>query len=288
MDHELKQRLIGAVVVTALAAIFIPMLFDDPVDTSGKTVKELTIPKAPADVVPETSKNLPADKAQVLNRQDIELEAREINEDGQANANVDAPATDAQDAGETGKSGVDDGANGSDADNSPNEVGDVGIPRGTGQAQGLGSDTSGIYGEAPPENTQDNTVTTTRAPKKPERSVETPTKKSVPKVVVSDMPNTKSTSPTENHKATDKPKNDATKKSSSKVVRYSIQAGSFNKKENAQALVEKLRKQGIPATLITKGEYFRVKIGPTLDKENAKKMKAKLDKQNIKGLLTSE
>ena len=32
MNQELKQRLIGAVVVTALAAIFIPMLFDDPVD----------------------------------------------------------------------------------------------------------------------------------------------------------------------------------------------------------------------------------------------------------------
>ena len=36
MDHELKQRIIGTVVVTALAAIFVPMLFDDPVDSSGK------------------------------------------------------------------------------------------------------------------------------------------------------------------------------------------------------------------------------------------------------------
>lgn len=44
MDHELKQRLIGAVVVTALCAIFIPMLFDDPVDNTGQNVSELSIP----------------------------------------------------------------------------------------------------------------------------------------------------------------------------------------------------------------------------------------------------
>ncbi|MDO9141199.1 MAG: SPOR domain-containing protein, partial [Methylobacter sp.] len=48
MDHELRQRLIGAVVVTALCAIFIPMLFDDPVDNSGQLVSELSIP-APVD-----------------------------------------------------------------------------------------------------------------------------------------------------------------------------------------------------------------------------------------------
>ena len=30
MDHELKQRLIGALVVTILSAILITMLFDDP------------------------------------------------------------------------------------------------------------------------------------------------------------------------------------------------------------------------------------------------------------------
>jgi DedD protein len=44
MNQELKQRLIAAVVVTALAAIFIPMLFDDPVDNSGQLVSELVIP----------------------------------------------------------------------------------------------------------------------------------------------------------------------------------------------------------------------------------------------------
>jgi DedD protein len=70
MDHELKQRLIGAVVVTALCAIFIPMLFDDPVDTSGQSVSELSIP-APS----EPSKNgqsVPTSAEQVLASQDPE------------------------------------------------------------------------------------------------------------------------------------------------------------------------------------------------------------------------
>ncbi len=57
MDHELKQRLIGALVVTALAAIFIPMLFDDPVDDRTQQVSELTIPPVPAVA---TSEVLPA------------------------------------------------------------------------------------------------------------------------------------------------------------------------------------------------------------------------------------
>jgi len=48
MDQELKQRLIGAAVITALAAIFVPMLFDDPIDESGKSVNELKIPDLPS------------------------------------------------------------------------------------------------------------------------------------------------------------------------------------------------------------------------------------------------
>ena len=58
MDQELKQRLIGALVITALAAIFIPMLFDDPVDESGRMVNELTLPEAPVDSFEQTADRL--------------------------------------------------------------------------------------------------------------------------------------------------------------------------------------------------------------------------------------
>jgi len=71
MDHELKQRLIGAVVVTALCAIFIPMLFDDPVDNSGQLVSELNIP-APGDSGADAAGKVPSSAEQVLKSTDPE------------------------------------------------------------------------------------------------------------------------------------------------------------------------------------------------------------------------
>jgi len=47
MDQELKQRVVGAVVITSLAAIFVPMLFDDPINQSGKRIGMLEIPLIP-------------------------------------------------------------------------------------------------------------------------------------------------------------------------------------------------------------------------------------------------
>lgn len=77
MEQELKQRLIGAVVVTALAAIFIPMLFDDPVEDSGQVVSELIIPEAP--IVAEVEDRLPANADQVLEATEAEpLDAEDV------------------------------------------------------------------------------------------------------------------------------------------------------------------------------------------------------------------
>ncbi|MDP3589010.1 MAG: hypothetical protein Q8R54_00535, partial [Methylobacter sp.] len=70
MDHELKQRLIGAVVVTALCAIFIPMLFDDPVDNSGQLVSELSIPAPSSEA--DTAGKLPTSADQVAKLPDPE------------------------------------------------------------------------------------------------------------------------------------------------------------------------------------------------------------------------
>lgn len=53
MTNELKQRLVGATVITALAAIFLPMLFDDPVKESSQVVNELSIP-TPPQITPPT------------------------------------------------------------------------------------------------------------------------------------------------------------------------------------------------------------------------------------------
>jgi len=59
MDQELKQRIVGIIVITALAAIFVPMLFEEPIGERGKAISALKIPDYPdvavnSVVLPET------------------------------------------------------------------------------------------------------------------------------------------------------------------------------------------------------------------------------------------
>jgi DedD protein len=280
MDHELKQRLIGAVVVTALAAIFIPMLFDDPVDNTGKAVTELTIPAVPTDTASETASKLPADKAEVLNRPDTELSVSE-EEENHANAIGESPVTNMPDGEQTEPPGMAESLAGEPGSDVQGAEPDEGQPVKPGQNEEPTLDT-GVVEEAQPHV----------APKlKPVESVKVPEHKAeVPpkKPAVSEKPKPKPAVAAEKSKLTAKPQKEADSKESSKLVRWSIQAGSFSKKENAQALVDKLRKQGLPASFVTKGDLYRVKIGPELDKKKAADMKAKLDKQNIQSYLHSE
>jgi DedD protein len=283
MDHELKQRLIGAVVVTALAAIFIPMLFDDPVDTSGKTVTELTIPQTPVDVEP--AQNPPENKAQVLNRPDIELDAAEVNEENPGSVAGESPLNSGQPSApdSLGSSGVDNIKNNA-VEGSPSKQLDENAESGL--------DTGDVPGVDEQEDKQSTEAVGAVPGKNTEQDSGAPVKKPAPKSIDTEQAKVRVTPPpskaVEKIKPADKAQKDGAQKSSSKLVRYSIQAGSFSKKENAQALVEKLRKQGMSASVVAKGDFFRVKIGPSLDKDKAKEMKAKLDKQNIKGLLIVE
>lgn len=66
MDQKLKQRLVGAVVVTLLAAIFIPMLFDDPVDDTSKMINELKVPKFPVNSINTETIQLPENINEVI------------------------------------------------------------------------------------------------------------------------------------------------------------------------------------------------------------------------------
>ena len=65
IDHELKQRLMGAFVVTILSAILIPMLFDDNVEEEGQVVSNLSLP-AENQFVEEPPAKLPVSAEQVL------------------------------------------------------------------------------------------------------------------------------------------------------------------------------------------------------------------------------
>lgn len=285
MDHELKQRLIGAVVITALAAIFIPMLFDDPVDTSGKEVTELKIPPAPPAVAPETAQNLPQNKEQVINRTDSDLKITE--EDDAATSGLDSqvmPQDTSANGAQTPATESSNAAKTVGQDNSTHDSVKAPLTAPTDKA---GLDTGYIDGNDEPQNAQ----STDPKPLEPEKS--TLNSEQAPAKPLT-TPKPKTLAASQKEKTIEKPKLTAktegnkSAKTGSKLARYSLQAGSFNKKENAEALVAKLRKQGLPATITAKGEYFRVKVGPTLDKAKAKDMKSKLEKLNINGLITSE
>ncbi|MFW5444047.1 MAG: SPOR domain-containing protein [Methylococcaceae bacterium] len=66
MEHDLKQRLVGAIVITSLAAIFVPMLFDDPIDESSKLISELEIPVALGNSLKTDSTSLPKSTDDVI------------------------------------------------------------------------------------------------------------------------------------------------------------------------------------------------------------------------------
>jgi DedD protein len=67
MEQALKQRLVGAVVITALAAIFVPMFFEDSVDDSRREVNnsDLALPAPPEQLLREDNP-IPQTPQQVL------------------------------------------------------------------------------------------------------------------------------------------------------------------------------------------------------------------------------
>jgi len=289
MNQELRQRLIGAVVVTALAAIFIPMLFDDPVDNSGQAVSELVIPATPVKTGEESANKLPTSANQILNAPDAGSETVvNTEEESELSANKQLPS-DEPFGGETGADEeegleqtadeVDEPAN--DRSTTSLDTGVVDEPKipvktkKTIQGAELSKQKSTL------EPSLEADVVTT--PKKPVKKTETSTTKQAVKEKSLTAATVNKT-----EKPVVKPE-----KSKSELSRWYIQAGTFSKKENAISLMENLRKQGLPVTLeTTKGTgntpLYRLKVGPALEKKRAAEMKAKLDSQKIQSILIAE
>jgi DedD protein len=95
MDETLKNRLVGVAVVTVLAVIFLPMMFEDPVEKKGQEVAALEIPKKdevspslkteivptkPADVLPADSQpqtaTVPAKTGTVFESEKVSVDAQ--------------------------------------------------------------------------------------------------------------------------------------------------------------------------------------------------------------------
>jgi len=301
MNQELKQRLIGALVVTALAAIFIPMLFDDPVDNSGQVVSELVIPETPVNTGEESANKLPTSANQVLNtpamgsetvvntEEEAELSANNqppsdepIDDEPQIDieAEVEQPVDEPDQLVDEPDQPIDEPAN----DSSSTSL-DTGVVDETNKAiktkktnheAGSSKQKSALK----PHLEADAVVAT---PKKLLKKTETSSSKQPAKVKPVTVTTLNKTEKSVVKSA----------KSSSEFSRWYLQAGSFSKKENAMSLMETLRKQGLPVTLeASKGagnvQLYRLKVGPALEKKRAAEMKAKLDNQKIPSILIAE
>ncbi|MDD5114413.1 MAG: SPOR domain-containing protein [Methylobacter sp.] len=299
MDHELKQRLIGAVVVTALAAIFVPMLFDDPVDNSAQLVAEQTIP-LPASSAGDTAAKVPNSAEQVLaspespaSAEDNAVLSDEIDDSQVKPAN----AEDALYAETPGYS--DEGAE-AIVDEPKTErpksatPGKLAVP-----ATGLSQEQA--VKKAPKAKTTPNAAEQELLKKvqsaKLQQDIAAETKTAVPVKKTDTAPVAKEAPAQSNQAkaiaaAVSEAKKPEVVAKPAAPVRWYIQVGSFSKKENATSLWEGLRAQGLPASLdavqTTKGTTYRLRVGPELDAKKAAAMKAKLDKQNISSILVSE
>jgi DedD protein len=266
MNQELTQRIIGAIVVTALAAIFIPMLFDDPVDNSGQAVSELVIPEEPALKVDDSLSKLPRDAVDVSGLPDETSETPDMNRsdiaDTEPPLNDQALSADPMDTEVPGEEEPEEPAAGqgqSAADTPSLDTGDVEEVKKPAYQPALVEPASKHEPPKTPKKTEHHPAPKL-TPVKPAATVDKPASKPV--------------------------------KATADLSRWYIQAGIFGKKENALALAQTIRKQGMPVLLETiqtaKGTLYQLRVGPELDKKRAASMKAKLGQQNIKGILVAE
>jgi DedD protein len=308
MNQELKHRLIGAVVITALAAIFIPMLFDDPIDDTGKAVSELTIPPEPNDSADATN-SAPTSIDQVASPPNEEAEPT-ATASGSPNESVSKSDANNTVPAEPGP----DVANKSSENYVEEEM--VQAPaasenKALGQEQAVDSLDTGVIDEAnQPVKSKpiDSESEAYQAPAKQEKegnssknTVYPPVKKIVKEVEVAPIKSpvkklvpskASSLAPTAVTKAPlNKPK-EPVAKTNPEMVRWYLQAGSFGRKENALSLFETLKKQGLHVVLESvkgdKGDLYRLKVGPELNKKRAVDIKSRLEKQKIKALIIAE
>lgn len=267
MDQELKQRLIGAAVITALAAIFVPMLFDDPVDETGKSINELKIPELPEKVQDVEIMPLPEKVEDVVTPAPVEQQAEQpvksapaMVEEEAAEAVPEAPRPrtrlSAKDTAETAK-----------------------------RLQAMEPDEGAVQADADaPDAVEEDVrpiVKPAKQPPQPAQSV--PATNTAPKVL---KPAVK---PVETVPAEIPAKPAATNESGN---RWYLNAGSFSQKANAVSLQESLKQQGFAATIkevsTDKGTVFKVRIGPMLDKAKAQAVKNKLTQINVNSFVSPD
>jgi DedD protein len=263
MDQELKQRLIGAAVITALAAIFVPMLFDDPADETGKTINALTIPEIPSKVQDVDIAPLPQKAEDVVPAETTTKAAKPVTAFTEGEGDFETPAPRPEQR-----------LNSKDTAVAVKRLRAV-----NSEASESAAESSAIMAEA-------EDVAPIVKPAKP--AVLAPATQ--PSATLPAAP--KTTKPAS--KLADAAVTEAPSKSpiTEGATRWYLNAGSFSQKANAVSLQDTLKQQGFAATIketvTDKGTVFKVRIGPLLDKVKAQAVKNKLTQLNVNSFVSPD
>jgi DedD protein len=284
------------------------MLFDDPIENSGQSVSELAIPATPLNSNEVSANKLPSNANQVLNVPDNESETlvnteeeSELSKDNQLSEEI--PTNDDPTVNNTDEDIVVQADSKSKNSNTPPSL-DTGVVETHKPSISKKTLPELAKQEPTPEPVWEeekaievpaelvNTTKTKTAPIKVKIKPIAPIKTATPENIISKKITTTEKPLPVKAVITDKP-TVAPTKPKAELSRWTIQVGSFSKKENATTLMETLRKQNLPVTLDTiksdnDGLIYRLKIGPTLEKKRATEMKTKLDALKIQSFLISE
>ena len=249
-SNGLKQRLVGALVLASIAAIFIPMILDGP-DPRDEVISETNIPPRPDEHF--ISKVIP------INGEPGKREEA----GGDTQQPVEAAAGDEASVGK------------------PLVAGAKAVP--------VVKPASASVQKPAPKAAKPEAKSKTAV-----KSALKPASQAQPKP-----------GPVAKHKAPDKkaatetagkvapkssPKTGAPLKPARDIHAWAVQVGSFSTLDNAERLRDQLRAQGFRAFVdvarTSKGETYRVRVGPELDRKRAKAVREELRKKmKLKGIV---
>lgn len=272
MDQELKQRLIGAAVITALAAIFVPMLFDDPIDETGKSINELKIPELPTKAQDVEIMPLPEKVEDVAGNLPVETPGKapvKVLEEGEAEAEMAAPQPQTKLPAPIQRKlpTATPPAPVAQIDEEPAEAEDIPVV----------SRPAKLPAAAPAQAVQPLQTSPVPKPLKPGNKL--PELKAEP----SPSPSPAAVAPTAVVKSLP---------AAEESNRWYLQVGTFSQKPNATSLQDNLKQQGFAASVkevaTDKGTVFKVRIGPIVDKAKAQAVKAKLAQINVNSFVSAD
>lgn len=281
MDHELKQRLIGALVVTILSAIFIPMLFEDPIDEDGQAVTTLTLPSE-NQFIEEPAVKAPASSEQVLEiPQQPQIEVAALSSSTSlTNTAQNTLRPDEMDEPPTPK------LQPKPAVKTPAVKPHIEKPVYS-ETTNYGVNADDVDDEPPMKPKLHAKEDAKKTNSKPEEELLKQMRAA--KLLEGESAAVKALVPTDTSAANMKK---VLTPETKKALRWFIQVGSFTNKTKADELLDGLKSQGLPASLepvqTEKGTSYRLRVGPELDGKRAAAMKRKMDEQHINSILVSE